>query len=47
MMDFEKLSLKTFDDAYKGNIDQVITTVEEHSSLLKEVDVVSYYLIFG
>lgn len=40
-MDFEKLSLKAFDDAYKGNIDQVITAVEENSRLLKEVDVVS------
>jgi len=39
-MDFEKVKEKTFEDAHKGNVDQVIKAVEEHLKLLKEVDVV-------
>lgn len=39
-MDFEKVKEKAFEDAYKGNIDQVMKAVEEHLRLLKEVDVV-------
>jgi len=40
MMDFEKVKEKTFEDAHKGNVDQVMKAVEEHLRLLKEVDVV-------
>lgn len=40
-MDFEKIKKQTFEDAYKGNADQVMKAVEEHLRLLKEVDVVS------
>lgn len=40
-MDFEKVKEKTFEDAYKGNIDQVMKAIEEYLRLLKEVDVVS------
>lgn len=40
-MDFEKIKEKTFDDAYKGNIENVTTAIEEHLTLLKEVDIVS------
>jgi len=39
-MDFEKVKEKSFEDAHKGNVDQVIKAVEEHLKLLKEVDVV-------
>jgi len=38
-MDFEKVKEKTFEDAHKGNVDQVMKAVEEHLRLLKEVDV--------
>lgn len=40
-MDFDKVKEKAFEDAYKGNVDQVMKAVEEHLRLLKEVDVVS------
>lgn len=40
-MDFEKVKENTFEDAYRGNIDQVMKAVDEHMRLLKEVDVVS------
>lgn len=40
-MDFDKVKEKSFEDAYKGNIDQVMKAIEEHLKLLKEVDVVS------
>lgn len=44
VMDFEKVKEKTFENAYKGNVDEVMKAVEEHLRLLKEVDVVSTYL---
>lgn len=40
-MDFEKIKEKTFDNAYKGNIEDVIAAIEEYLRLLKEVDIVS------
>lgn len=40
-MDFEKIKEKAFISAYKGDIEHVTTTVEEHLRLLKEVDIVS------
>lgn len=44
-MDFEKIKKQTFEDAHKGNVNQVMKAVEEHLRLLKEVDVVSYNMM--
>lgn len=46
-MDFEKVKEKAFEDAHKGNVDQVIKAVEEHLKLLKEVDVVRNFMMIN
>lgn len=40
-MDFEKIKEKAFENAHKGNVDEVIKAITEHARLLKEIDVVS------
>jgi len=44
-MDFEKVKEKTFEYAHKGNIDEVLKAIQEHSKLLKEVDINSRLLL--